>query len=172
MSSRCAFTADWPYCARIIQIKFMLKSLQQLFQEAKSTRLSGDEKSLIRSALQNHVRKVLPERLHMYDRSNKQSFNLTYKPMPILIAILLVLGGGTSFAAQSALPGNPLYTVKVNVNEKVEGMLSLSDEAKANWEAVLAGRRLTEAENLAAQSKLDAQTRAQLETQFEDHANQ
>src|SRR5262245_19259786 len=46
---------------------------------------------------------------------------LFYTPMPVfaVIAIIALLGGGTSFAAQGALPGDTLYPIKVNVNEKI-----------------------------------------------------
>ncbi len=151
----------------------MYKTLKQLFQESRETKLSADEKSFIRSALSSHVRNEQAGRQQVY-RSNiqKQSFNLLFiKPMPIIIAILLALGGGTSLAAQNALPGDALYSVKVNVNEEVRGLVSLSDESKANWETVLANRRLAEAEELAAESKLDVKTRADLEARFEEHAN-
>lgn len=151
----------------------MYKTLKQLFQESRSTKLSADEKSFIKSALLAHVRNEEAVRQHVY-RSNiqKQSFNLLFiKPMPIIIAILLALGGGTSLAAQNALPGDVLYSVKVNVNEEVRGLASLSDESKANWETVLANRRLAEAEELAAESKLDVKARADLEARFEEHAN-
>jgi len=148
----------------------MFKSLKQLFQETKDLHLSGDEKSLIRSNLQMHVRNDLVVRQHLY-RSKLKTFKLILiKPMPIFIVILLALGG-TSFAAEKTLPGDALYSVKLNVNEHVQGWLSLSDEAKANWETVLVNRRLKEAEELASNSKLDAKTEAKIESNFEKHAN-
>lgn len=148
----------------------MLKSLKQLFQEAKNSHISEDEKSLIRSRLQIHVRNDLHMRQHMYG-SKLKTFKLTYiKPMPIFIVIILALGG-TSFAAEKTLPGDVLYPVKLTVNEHVQGWLSLSDQAKANWETVLANRRLSEAEKLAVHSEIDAETEARIEANFEKHAN-
>jgi len=148
----------------------MFKPLKQLLQEAKSFNLSGDEKSLIRSKLQTHVRNSFIARQYMY-RSKLKIIKLVFiKPMPIFIVILLALGG-TSFAAEKALPGDVFYPVKLNVNEHVQGWLSLSDEARANWETVLASRRLSEAEKLAVNSKLDAKTEAKIESNFEKHAN-
>lgn len=148
----------------------MFKSLKQLFQDAKSSYLSGDEKSLIRSELKRHVRNDSMIRQHMYG-SKLKIIKLTFiKPMPIFIVILLALGG-TSFAAEKTLPGDALYSIKLNVNEHVQGWLSLSDEAKANWETILANRRLSETEELAVNSKLDAKTEARIESNFEEHAN-
>jgi len=93
------------------------------------------------------------------------------KPMTIFIALLVALTGGTSMAAERALPGDALYAVKVNVNEEVRGWLTLDNEAKAHWEEILAERRLDEAAELAAEGKLDAESRAQLEANFQAHAD-
>lgn len=148
----------------------MLKSLKQLFQEAKNSHISEDEKSLIRSRLQIYVRNNLHMRQHMYG-SKLKTFKLTYiKPMSIFIVIMLVLGG-TSFAAEKTLPGDALYDVKVHVNESVGDWFAISDEAQAMFETKLAERRLEEAEELAAESKLNAENRVQLEESFSKFAD-
>src|SRR3989344_5060788 len=145
----------------------MIKSLRQLILEARNLKLSNHEKSLI-------VRDVLFGRQH-WGRSIwvvlTNQFNLKFKPMPILIAILIALGGGVSFAAEKALPGDALYPVKVNVTEQVRGFATLDARAKVEWEATLAERRLKEAEDLAAEGKLDSETRARLEANFKAHAD-
>lgn len=88
---------------------------------------------------------------------------------PFLIA-LLVLGGGTSLAAKSALPGSPLYGVKTGFNENLRASFNVTDEQKAHWDAVLEGRRLSEAEQLSLKGKLDASTEADLKARFEKSA--
>lgn len=89
----------------------------------------------------------------------------------LIVALLLGLGGGTSAIAEQALPGDTLYEFKTNVNEQVREWVSLSQEAKADWEAQVAVRRLEEAEKLTAKSQLDAETKAQLETNFKRFAD-
>src|SRR6266481_8053265 len=44
-----------------------------------------------------------------------------FKPMPVFagVAVLVLAGGGVSFAAEQSLPGDPLYSVKTGVNERV-----------------------------------------------------
>lgn len=91
--------------------------------------------------------------------------------MPLIIIIAILLGGGASLAAQQSLPGDALYSVKVSVNEKVIALVKVSEEAKANWDARLAVRRLEEAEELAAKSELDADVRANLEANFKSFAD-
>ena len=94
---------------------------------------------------------------------------------PLLIALVLI-GGGTSLAARSALPGSALYPVKVDINDKLQSSLELSSEGKADWDATLESRRLSEAETLDAEGKLDANTEADLKTRFnasaQDYATQ
>ncbi len=92
--------------------------------------------------------------------------------MPAIIVIIaLVLGGGASVAAEQATPGSLLYPVKVNINEGVIGALSFSAKAKADWDVRVTERRLEEAEELSAEGKLDADARAQIEENFQAHAD-
>lgn len=86
------------------------------------------------------------------------------------LALMLVLGGGTSFAAEAAVPGDVLYPVKVGMNEEIRAAFAFSAEAKAEWEAERAERRLVEAERLAAEGRLDAAAKAELEARFAAHA--
>ncbi len=104
---------------------------------------------------------------HIIQRSFLNKLGIK-KPMPIFAAIALValLGGGTSFAAQGALPGDVLYPVKVNVNEEVRAALTFSSEGKTELNAERAAVRLDEAEKLAAQNRLTAQAKAQVEENF------
>ena len=84
---------------------------------------------------------------------------------PFLI-LLLLIGGGASLAAKSALPGGALYSVKVGFNEPLGGAFAIGDAAKAQWDATLEKRRLTEAETVATQGTLDAPTAADLTARF------
>src|SRR3989338_7168889 len=91
------------------------------------------------------------------------------KSMPVVLIVAVLLGGGVSYGAEHALPGDALYPIKVAVNEKVVGALTFSTAGKADWETKLADRRLTEAEELAVKEKLDESVKAELAAKFEDH---
>src|SRR3989338_8656509 len=83
--------------------------------------------------------------------------------MPFIgIALLLaaVIGGGTSFAAQSALPGDALWKFKT----EVFGRLRQSDTV------VAIQPRLQEAQELAAQGKLTTKMQAELVSNITAHA--
>ena len=90
--------------------------------------------------------------------------------MSIALVVILLLGGGTTFVAQNALPGDALYSVKVGVNENIGGMFAFSSESQANLAAKLANRRLDEAEKLANEGRLNAEARAEIVARFEKHS--
>lgn len=95
------------------------------------------------------------------------------KFMPaLIITFALLAGGGTSLAAQNAVPGEILYPIKIDVNEKVISALTIGDEAEASLHAKLAKERLEEAEDLAADGKLDAKLALALGTDLKAHSDQ
>jgi len=59
------------------------------------------------------------------------------------------MGGTVSFAAESSVPGDALFSVKVYMNESVRGAVAMTPKAKADWEVKLVERRLEEVEKLA-----------------------
>jgi len=134
--------------------------IKQLKKEAKKIALSPEEKSegirALRSYMVAHpVRDGVSSRHHGW--SNQP--NSIFKTMPILLVIALLVTGGASVAAESSLPGDVLYPVKINVTENVKSMLALSDESEAKLHSELAAKRIEEAEALAAESRLDADVR-------------
>lgn len=72
-----------------------------------------------------------------------------------LALILIVSTTSVSFAAEGALPGEALYSVKLGVNERIEFALAPSHEARATVAVRHAEKRIREAEVLAAEGKLD-----------------
>ncbi|MDP3735657.1 MAG: DUF5667 domain-containing protein [bacterium] len=163
----------------------MDNDLQNIFNTAQHVRLSSVEKAEMRAGLvlfteKHPVRNIAVARQLMRERSKPdilafaemsalQSLLSRLQPMFIALLIALLVGGGTSFAAGSALPGDVLYPVKIGVNEEVGSFLAFSDEAQARFDARRAENRLEEAEKLAAKGRLDAEASAQIESRFESH---
>jgi hypothetical protein len=85
------------------------------------------------------------------------------------LAVMIVLGGGTSLAAEAALPGEPLYAVKVEFNEKIKSALALNAEAEARLQTRLATERLLEASELKARGELDAERAEEVRTRMAVH---
>lgn len=90
---------------------------------------------------------------------------------PVIAAILIVaVSAGTVAAAETALPGDVLYPIKVHVTEEVRATLAVTPKAKADWAVNRAERRLEEAATLALSGKLDDVTRAELDINLDEHA--
>jgi hypothetical protein len=93
--------------------------------------------------------------------------------MPFIALAIIVaaaLGGGTSLAAQQALPGDALWGFKVGVNENIRAAIAVDTESQAKWDITALGIRLDEAQKLAAEGKLEANAQAELEANYESHA--
>ena len=69
-----------------------------------------------------------------------------------------MIGGGTSFAAQGALPGDFLYPVKTEFNENIRAAFAVSADSEAKLQANLLEERIAEAVELQAAGKLTADT--------------
>ena len=151
----------------------MEKDIKNIFEKANTVRLSTEEKRAMRDGVRTFMAEhpVIKNETKRHIQWKEFSLlGLILRPMPIILIIALLIGGGTSLAAESALPGDALYGVKVEVNEEVRSFVAFSSEAQARWEARRAERRLEEAERLAAEGRLDAETRAEIEARFEEHA--
>lgn len=87
-------------------------------------------------------------------------FPLKFMYMPFVIVLALMITGGTSLAAQSSLPGDFLYPVKVSVNENVRAAFAVSSDSEARLQANLLAERIAEAEVLQSQGRLDGEMAA------------
>ena len=88
----------------------------------------------------------------------------------LIIVLLLCVTGGFSAAAENALPGDSLYSLKVNINEQVKGIVAVTPEAKARLAVETTERRLQEAVILSSQGKLTDVTKQIIQTQLNKNA--
>lgn len=127
---------------------------------AECMSLSAGEKAQIRGNILHAVRNEKKPRLILH---------MSYA-LYLALFLSLGLGSAASFGAQGALPGDPLYVVKTAVNEKVEEALSFTPEAKAQFEAKVSEVRLDEAQKLAEKNRFNGTARANIEANFNIHA--
>ena len=88
------------------------------------------------------------------------------------LVLVLMLGSGTSYAAEGALPGDLLYPVKKVVNEGVRAALAVTPEARVQWQTARTSRRLAEAQTLVAHNDLTPEKVALIEDDISDAAVQ
>lgn len=149
-----------------------MKFTEDFKNEGLRVRLTMQEKALLRArlsermALNPAVLRATPYHFFVF-----HSVLLQRTVMAFAVFVFLVgSGGGTSYAAQTALPGELLYAVKIHVNEFVETALATTPAAQAQVQAVLAERRVEEAQVLASRGALTEVVATQLQVRFDEHA--
>jgi len=85
--------------------------------------------------------------------------------------ILFLIFGGTSFAAEGALPGDILYPIKIHVNESVGSLLAFTPKSRAKTAVSHALARLDETEKLMSKNKLSSTTRVEVAQGFTAETN-
>ncbi len=146
-----------------IQDHEMHEDIHKLFSIAKEESLSHDEKKQGAIDFKNFMEKNPNRGVSMVSPYIKNLFISTFKfvkqrqLVAIALAVILVLGGssGTAYAAVNSLPGDLLYPIKININEKLESVLARGTEAKARVAVKHAINRIEEVEKLAVAGKLE-----------------
>lgn len=147
----------------------MKDNFEHTFRHLKANvSLTDNERGLMRNHLHAHMIEN-PARAPFFVRmlSHTENFlgsfaqiSTVWQPVGGALVVVLVGGLGTAYAAQDALPGDLLYSIKVRVNEPLRGALATSQTARAQWDASLVGKRLIEAETLATQGRLTPDVQA------------
>ncbi|MBP6866540.1 MAG: hypothetical protein KBC12_03300 [Candidatus Pacebacteria bacterium] len=157
-----------------------MKSLwNKIINEAKNVSLTKEEHDLILERIHKqvyyHKAPVLDTKKDVaspYLYHFRMGLSLHEKRfVPVAVFVILVVFGGTSFAANFALPGEALYGMKVNVNEEMESWMALTPNANARFESVKVDRRLKEVEKLTVQKKkITPKAKAQVKENFAKNA--
>ncbi|MDB5238058.1 MAG: hypothetical protein JWM46_328 [Candidatus Kaiserbacteria bacterium] len=152
----------------------MKENFADMFKDIQHASLTDNERATMRNNLQfymhEHVarapfsiraREVLKRFFGIFDPATSNA-----RLVPAFMVMVLVVGVGTSYAAENALPGDALYPIKIYFNENVQGSLAVSQASKAEWNTELMTRRLEEAESLTAQDRLTPVARTDIQTQL------
>ncbi len=139
-----------------------------LKKEAGRLTLTAREKEAMRHALHSVLHPAPP---HSVPSPYWYRLHVSARALALGLLAVVVLGGGTAYAAQGSLPGDPLYGVKINVDERVVGALQFTPSAQAAWQASLAEERVMEAEKLAQQGRLTPVIASQLAANINAHAS-
>lgn len=140
----------------------MERLIEKIFEPAKGVALGKESKNLIRESLLMHIKGNPP---YTFFSRIKPVYAATIS----LLAVVLVVSA-VSVEAESALPGDILYPVKIGFNEKIMQTLAFSDEAKTKVNIQLAELRLHEAEQLAVKGKMTKVGQQQINNNFKEKA--
>lgn len=136
------------------------KKINQLLSGLKKAVLSKAEKDSIRKNIIAFMRQeAMPrEPFVSWNVAHFTNFfprSLALRYVSLAMVLSLFFSTGVSFAAQKSLPGELLYPIKTGINEKVLGLLLVSDKAKAKYNVELVQLRLEEIEKVFSQDALD-----------------
>jgi len=153
--------------------------MKEFFKKMKQEKMTNEEKNKGLNSLKSFLAQN-PASVAQHNTFSKKFtqhmrspfYNSFFTTHRVLIgsisAFILLIGitGGTSRVAQYSLPGDLLYPVKINLNEKLESFMSFDIEAKALIELKHLDTRLMEAETLDTANKLDGTRKKDVESQF------
>lgn len=94
-----------------------------------------------------------------------------FQPAFAAVFAVLMIGSGTSYAAENALPGDVLYPIKTVVNEGVRAAIAVSPTAQVEWQTERVSRRLSEVQVLAEKDALTPAITAAIEHDVTDAAD-
>lgn len=148
----------------------MENNLSQL-QKLKDIHLSSDEKAFLRAHAVHVMHTPLPSR-------QKQMVSMFQKGMyhGLRIAlssfIFVIFASGTvSAVADNALPGDPLYAFKLNVNEQVKTFFLKTPEEKVAYQQKRIETRVKEIKTLADSKTLTKEKQATVQKALDAHLN-
>lgn len=87
----------------------------------------------------------------------------------VIVAILVAVSGTTAVVAESSLPGDMLYPMKVTVNENVRAGLTWTSQGRAEWDVRRVERRLEEIEERIRESALTPEMSDSADMYFRSH---
>ncbi len=147
--------------------------MKKIFSVLKKETITTDEKIKLSNAV-SMAMKNFPAKETGFDFKQWLSFlqpRLRYGMAVISLVLIFIMSGGSALAAEAALPGDLLYSVKINLNERLRGSLAINTEAKVAWEIEKTERRLNEIEQLASQSRLRGNVVVEAEQHYEGQMN-
>jgi len=99
------------------------------------------------------------------------NFFFNHKILATAFAFILIVSAtsGTSQIAQNSLPGDLLYSIKINFNEKLETFTTFSDEDRVLVEAKHLDTRIMEAVALETSQKLEGTIKTEVENRFKQN---
>ncbi|MDQ5931006.1 MAG: hypothetical protein QG674_172, partial [Patescibacteria group bacterium] len=133
------------------------KKIEQL-KMLKDIHLSSDERAILRASIARNIQisRSTPV-VSIFHRGIQHGLRISLSTFLFVVFV----GGSVSVVADNSLPGDPLYSFKINVNEEVKGAFLKTPEEKLSWQSTLIDNRLNEIKTLAASKTL---TKAKQET--------
>lgn len=148
------------------------RDLEKRIKSAVRISMPPEDKVKTRDFLVSYMR-MHPARIPTTPHTRWFAWSL--HPYPIIAGLLIVALGGSSAGAaslaESALPGDFLYPIKVNVNEEVRAALATTPAKKADVAIARAERRIDELNALAARGEVSPEVIAAADERIDEHVH-
>lgn len=142
-------------------MKYNFEQLKSL----KSISLSESEKGVIRSHVAYIMQQTPQPVQSLFQRGVYHGLRIALSSFLFFIFI----GGTVSAVADNALPGDPLYAFKLNVNEEVKGFFQKTPEEKVAYGAQRVENRVKEIKTLAESKTLTKAKQATVQKALNEH---
>ncbi|MFH1608403.1 MAG: hypothetical protein ABH951_00080, partial [Patescibacteria group bacterium] len=141
----------------------MEEKFNNLIKQIKNEKLSESEKTAIwfkvETFIQNNPVGSTSSGIKKSPYFSRHHFFTAGKVL-VTSFLLMALGfGGLSYSSASALPGELLYSIKINVNEKLEEKLIFTPEKKLDLRKKRIETRFIEVESLIKENKITEKNR-------------
>jgi hypothetical protein len=141
----------------------MEENFNNLINEMKNQKLTDSEKSAIwfrvETFMQNNPMGSFGNSKIKTPYFSRHHFFTAGKVLVTSFLLMAIGFGGLSYSSASALPGETLYTLKINVKEKIEEKLVFSSAKKIDLRKKRIETRFTEVENLIKKNKVTKENR-------------
>lgn len=138
-----------------------LKKLNSL----KEINLSESEKGLIRSHVNFLINNPLPKTQSLWQRGIYHGLRVALSSLVFLVFV----GGAVSAVADNALPGDPLYSFKLNINEEIQGFFKQTPAEKVAYGAQRVENRVKEIKTLADSKSLTQAKQLTVQKAINEH---
>ncbi len=146
-----------------------MEQFEEQLKRGREVKMTPDERGMIRFALIREItaaKKAKPtfssvtspyvKNIKVVMHAVRSPFQYQHALKMLAIILIVSIGGGAtlSYASEPSLPGDALYSFKVNVSEPVRGALAITSESKADFHAYTIVKRVKEAQTLKESGKL------------------
>ncbi len=145
-----------------------MKDIETQLNKFKNARMTDTEYDSMRKNIIAFMGKVS----HTYTHEFKSPFWHFMNPILVTVGSFVLLIGGssvTAYHASNSLPGDFLYSFKININEEVAGILIKSPKEKIIWEQNRITKRIEEIKQVAKEGELTPEIVAIAEKNIDTH---
>jgi len=125
-------------------------------KQCKQITLSDEERAYLRGRIAQAVSTPAQAPEPLFQRGVQHGLRIALSSFLFVIFV----GGSISAVASNALPGDPLYSFKINVNEEVKAAFLSTPEEKVAWQKSRVEKRVGEIKTLAETKTLTKEKQA------------